>query len=269
VNALERLRWNDDDWAASWPRREQLTSMATESLFEHLSLAPRERVLDVGSGAGAASLRAAGLVGPEGRVVGADISEPLVRFATEAATAASVGNATFLVADVQQDAVDGAPYDVVMSQFGVMFFEDPVAAFANIRAHVVAGGRLAFACWQSPSKNPWFVGHALRALLTPPAPPAPGKHVTGPFAFSDGAETEAILGAAGWADVCTVLIERTVTLDRDVIADASQVRMMGLAPELLDEASAATDAYFAPLTGDDGRLVVQVAYRIVTAATPA
>ena len=181
ANEGQRRQWNDDVRLSAWRRREPMTAGVTAMLLEHAGLQAGEKVLDVGSGSARSAIAAAHQVGPLGEVVGADISERLVAVARQRTGAESVTNARFLVADVQTAVVDGSPFDVAISQFGVMFFDESVAAFANVRAHVRVGGRLAFVCWQTIADNPWFVG----ALLQPfcPAAPSPslGKNATGPF----------------------------------------------------------------------------------------
>jgi len=184
TNEAERRRWNDEYFASLWPKRERLTDQVTGYLFEVLALRPGERVLDVGCGGGKTSIEAARAVGAEGSVVGADVSAPLNRLARQRAEAAGVGNVEFQVVDVQVDPVEGAPFGVAMSQFGVMFFDEPVTAFANIRAHLEPGARLAFACWQSAERNPWFFSTAIAEFLPAPPEPAPGKSPTGPFALA-------------------------------------------------------------------------------------
>ena len=167
TNAAERRRWNDAYWASVWPKREQLTTAVTGVLLDHLGLSEGDKVLDIGSGGGAATIAASRLVGARGSVVGADISAPLVELARHRALDQRAGNVSFLVADVQHETIPGAPFDAAMSQFGVMFFDEPETAFANIRRHLVAGGRLGFACWQSVEKNPWFIGPALAGYVPP------------------------------------------------------------------------------------------------------
>ena len=181
----ERRRWNDEYWASVWPRREQLTGAVTEVLLDAVGLAAGEQVLDIGSGGGTAAFAAAERVGATGSVLGADISVPLVGFATQRARDRGAANVRFVVADVQREAIDGAPFTVAISQFGVMFFDEPVVAFANIRAQLGPGGRLAFVCWQDPAQNPWFVGPSLAPFIAPPPPPAVGKSATGPFSLAD------------------------------------------------------------------------------------
>jgi SAM-dependent methyltransferase len=140
ANEFERRRWNDESWAALWPRRERLTDKVTEYLLAALALRAGERVLEVGSGGGKAALAAAEAVGGKGAVVGADLSAPLNRLAEQRVSEAGAGNVMFCLADVQTDTVEGGPFDAAMSQFGVMFFDEPIVAFSNIHAHLEA-------CW--------------------------------------------------------------------------------------------------------------------------
>ncbi len=83
--------------------------------------------------------------------------------------------------DVQTTPLDGEPFDLAVSQLGVMFFDEPTAAFGAIRRLLTAGGRFVFACWQGVEHNPWHVGTVLRPLLPPPPVPPPGKSPVGPF----------------------------------------------------------------------------------------
>ena len=109
-NEAERRRWNDKYWASVWPRREQLTGAVTELLLDAVGLVAGERVVDIGSGGGTAAFAAAELVGPTGSVVGADISVPLVGYATQRARDRGAANVRFVVADVQREGVDGGPF---------------------------------------------------------------------------------------------------------------------------------------------------------------
>ena len=126
-----------------------MTAGVTAMLLEHAGLETGEKVFDVGSGSGRSAIAAARQVGPQGEAVGADISEPLVALARQRAGPEKVTNARFVVADVQTAVVEGGPFDAAISQFGVMFFDESVTAFGNVRAHVREGGRLAFVCWQT------------------------------------------------------------------------------------------------------------------------
>src|SRR6202021_1959789 len=119
--------------------------------------------------------------------------------------------------------VPGAPFDVAMSQFGVMFFDEPKTAFANIRNQLAPGGRLGFACWQEIARNPWFFSAALAAILPPPPTPAAGKSATGPFTLADHGHIRDILGAAGFRDIVITTHEITVDLPVESLVDDAQL----------------------------------------------
>lgn len=154
-------------------------------------------VLDIGCGSG--SLCAA-VLDHGGTAVGVDISATMIAGARELVPAAR-----FEVADAQVDSLGAlvpGGFDRVTSRFGVMFFDDPVAAFANIRTATKAGGRLAFVCWRALADNPTFScgTHVLVERMPEPPPPA-GPGAPGPTAFADPDVVTAILTEAGWGEV--------------------------------------------------------------------
>jgi SAM-dependent methyltransferase len=248
ANEAERRRWNDERWAALWPKRERLTDEVSRYLLDVLALQAGERVLDVGSGGGKTSLLAAKLVGTAGTVVGADLSAPLSELARGRAAEAGAANVSFHVADMQNDKIEEGPFDVAMSQFGVMFFDEPVKAFSNIRAHLKPGGRLVFACWQSIEHNPWFFVAAVAPFLPPPPQPAPGKSPTGPFTLADPDATTAILAAAGFGDIRRSAHQIEVDVPEDSVVDEAQLVFMGVPAEQLAAAQTAVDAHMQQFT---------------------
>jgi SAM-dependent methyltransferase len=167
--------------------------------------------------------------------------------------------------DAQKDDIGGAPFSVAMSQFGVMFFDEPATAFANIARHVGEGGRLVVVCWQAMDRNPWALGHAIGAYAPPPPTRAPGKSLTGPFTLGDFTRTAELLSAAGWEEPDAVPYERIVTVDRAAIFDDGQLAFNGVAAEDLPAARDAVDRHLARFLRADGQLDVPIAYFVVTA----
>jgi SAM-dependent methyltransferase len=265
ANAAERKRWNDPFWSEVWPKRERFTETVTPLLLRALALKPGERVLDIGCGGGPATFAAARAVGSSGRAVGADISLPLIELARDRAVAAGLRNASFEIKDAQQDSIESGPFDVAMSQFGVMFFDEPKVAFTNIRRHVVPGGRLAFGCWQSIAKNPWFVGPALKEFVPPPPQPAPGKSPTGPFAFGETDYVRGILQAAGFAEIAVAFHDYDVEAPQDAIIDDAQLVFVGVPPEKMTEARAAVDRHMTRFRQASGLCRYPLAVQIFTA----
>jgi SAM-dependent methyltransferase len=160
------------------------------------------RVLDVGCGAGATTLAMARRLGPAGRCVGVDVSSALLDLARSRARAEGLeAQVDFVLADAQTHTFSEASFDAVMSRFGVMFFEDPVAAFANLRRSVRTGGGLAFACWRGPEDNPLSQVPLQAATAYLGEMPRPAKDAPGRFAFADADRVRRILKDSGWRDV--------------------------------------------------------------------
>jgi SAM-dependent methyltransferase len=265
ANASERRRWNDLGWVAVWTKRERLTDEVTPFLVEALALQPHERVLDIGSGGGKTTIAAARAVGPDGVAVGADISAPLSALATERAANAQAENVTFRVADLQRDKIAGGPFDVAMSQFGVMFFDDPVAAFTNIRTQLGSGGRIAFACWRTIEQNPWHINTVLAGIVPPPPPLEPGKSLTGPFALGDPDRTRGILEAAGFVDIRRSVHDLLPEVPLDAVVDETQLTFLGVPPDRMDTATAAVNAHLATFQTRPGWAKLPLAFQIFQA----
>ena len=158
------------------------------------------RVLDVGCGTGGTTLDIARRVAPEGECLGVDLSAAMVDRAARRAAEAGVC-ARFLAADAQDADLSPGGFDLIVSRFGVMFFADPVAAFANLCRSARKGGGLAFVAFRGPEENP-FMTAAERAAAPhlPEMPPRP-KDGPGQFAFADADRVRAILDEAGWSDI--------------------------------------------------------------------
>jgi SAM-dependent methyltransferase len=203
-NVAQIAYWNDRagvTWTAMQDRLDAMFTPLTALALETASPTSGERIVDVGCGCGATVLELARRVGPNGGVLGVDVSEPMAARARERIAAAGLGNAQVLVSDASTHVFDPEHADLLFSRFGVMFFADPSAAFANLRRALRPGGRLLFACWRPMAENPWFLVPAQAAAhLLPPAPTV-DPDAPGPFAFANPDRVRTILTTAGWADV--------------------------------------------------------------------
>ena len=200
ANTAQAEHWNTGDGVAHWvtnqARYDRMHAPFTALILAAAALRPGGTVLDVGCGCGGTTLAAARLVAP-GQAVGLDLSGPMLAQARAGAEAAGLANAVFQQGDAQVHELEPDTFGTVISRFGVMFFADPVAAFANIRSATRPGGRLVFVCWQPMAANQWMLvpGAALAEHLPPPGP-GPGM-----FAFADPDRLRPILAAAGWTDI--------------------------------------------------------------------
>lgn len=170
-------------------------------------LAPRpgQRILDIGCGCGANTLEIAARIAPGGKAVGVDISAPMLSRARELAAARRLDNIAFVEADAQIADLaagaegDPAAFDAAFSRFGVMFFDDPVAAFDNIRRSMKPGAPLVFVCWRKPDENPVLLAPYRAAIdAFPVKPPKSDPLAPGPFAFSDARRITQILTDASF-----------------------------------------------------------------------
>jgi len=163
---------------------------------------PGQKVVDLGCGSGTTTLELAARVGPGGEVAGVDISAEMLARGRERAARAGTGNIEFVHADVQVHDLGEARFDAAYLRFGVMFFADPAAAFANVRRALRPGAALSFVCWQSVFDNEWMlIPGAAVASVTGSLPPMPGPGEPGPFSLADPGRVRAVLEAAGFGSV--------------------------------------------------------------------
>jgi SAM-dependent methyltransferase len=278
ANAQQIAYWNEgagDLWVRLQERLDAQLDGIGEHALEAAGIAPGDRVLDVGCGCGASSLAAARRVAPGGRVLGADVSAPMLARARERAAEAGLEDLEFVQADAQTHDFGAAAFDAVVSRFGVMFFETPERAFGNLRRALSARGRLAFVCWQSLGRNPWMAAPlAAVARHLPSLPPPPDPNAPGPFAFADPERVRGILEGGGFEAVRIESLEGTLSVGGATSAEEAGafVIEMGPAGRALremgaDEAlrrRAAEDAARAlePWVGDDGVAVPYAAWRV-------
>lgn len=272
ANADQIAYWNNaagETWAALQDRLDrQIESLGLRAI-EAAAPQPGERVLDIGCGCGQTSFELGRRVGPAGQVLGVDISAPMLEVARRRAGT----GVSFLEADAQTHPFDRGGFDLAVSRFGVMFFDDPTAAFANIGAALRPGGRLAFVCWRPMLENAWMATPLLAALpllrpLPPPDPLAPG-----PFAFADPDRVRAILTGAGFEAIDIQPHDQLIggnDLDQTV-AMALKVGPLGAVlrenPELGDSVVSAIRKALAPHVTPDGVLLPSATW-IVTARRP-
>src|SRR2546430_2577676 len=282
ANAEQIRYWNEaagPKWVAFQKVSDAQISPLGEQAMDRAGIAPGERVIDGGCGCGDTTIVLGRRVGPTGRVLGIDVSSPMLERAAETARAAGGANVRFENADAQTHRLSPSAFDVVYSPFGVMFFTDPVAAVPNLRAALRPGGRLAFVCWQALPENPWlFV--PLRAAaqhLTLPPPPAPDA--PGPFAFADPERVRGILARAGFDEIVLEELRTTLTLGGGATLDEAVRRTTaGVAPvsailrepdpALRPTAAAAVRAAIAPFHGPAAVRMGSASW-IVTALAPA
>jgi SAM-dependent methyltransferase len=202
-NTFDRDYW--DSRADAWENREGMLERFTEDLgrvgIDALAPAAGERALDVGCGPGSTTIDLAGRVGVGGEVLGLEISPAMVAAGERRAAAAGVGNARFVVHDLEEAPL-AEGFDVAYSRFGVMFFGRPEVAFANIVASLRPGGRFAAVVWASPQENPWmFLTNVVAAGALGVDLSLPAAGVPGPFSLSDVDALTALLRGAGLDDV--------------------------------------------------------------------
>jgi SAM-dependent methyltransferase len=268
ANEGESVRWNDEQWAAAWPQRERLTNEVSPFLLDAAGAGAGQRVCDIGCGGGMLTLALAQRVGLGGEAIGIDISAPLLELARSRASEAAVSNARFVQMDMQTGVLGGEPLDLAVSQFGVMFFDEPTVAFAAIRRHLIPGGRLVFACWQGVECNPWYGRGALRSLLAPPPTPPPGKSPIGPFVLGDDEYVRDVLTAAGFVSVESAAQETTVRAPASAVIDPSQFRIMGVPPEKETEALALVERHLERFAVGPDVYEYPLAFRLYQSVNP-
>lgn len=232
--------WNGptgNKWAAAQESMDHTLRPLGIAAMDALDLAAGHRVLDVGCGCGDTVLGLAERVGPTGRVVGLDVSAPMLALARTRVDGSAVTDRVRL--QLGDAAVAPLPeVDRLFSRFGTMFFEDPVPAFVHLRSALASGGRIGFVCWRSPAENPWtsVTVAAVTGVLGPQ--PRPDPHAPGPFAFAAPDRVRGILRDAGVVGIAIDRVDRelqwTSSPDEDVIRE--KFLQIGPAARLLADA---------------------------------
>lgn len=236
-------------WARNVDAYEVMLSDIGDALLDRAALVPGLSVVDIGCGGGRTSREIARRVSPGGSVAALDISATLVDLAAARAAADGLDNVRFVTGDAQRAALDGGPFDRVMSRFGIMFFADPAAAFANIRSFLKPGGRADFAVWDAPQTNPGVSALPVVARRHLPLPPADPR-APGPFSLCDAAYFAELLDGAGFGDVAFAQWQGVVHIGGKVglhQAAAFTLRSASMADIVDDQPAQIRDAIYADL----------------------
>jgi SAM-dependent methyltransferase len=253
---------------------DRLLAPVADALFAAAKLRAGDAVLDIGCGCGATTLAAGRAVGDAGSASGIDVTPPMLEIARARLRSSGLTNVAFVEADAQTHASPIA-YDVGLSRFGTMFFDDPTAAFLNIRRALRPGGRLCLATWQPLEANAWLVipGAALLHWISLPESDGDGR---GMFAQSDPAVVTATLQNAGYSNVDVAPVRLALPLGSDAADATERLADTGVGRAALDAvpddqrpaAKAAVRAALAEHAGVDG-VRLGAAVLITTANVPA
>lgn len=234
-------------WAKEADDLEAFSAQFSDPAIELLAPSPGEHVADIGCGPGVTTAELARRVAPGGTATGVDVAPRMVEAATARAQSSGLENLRFVLGDPGTGPIGS--FDAIFSRFGVMFFEEPAVAFANLAESIRPGGRFVAVVWGDLASNPWMflsnllAAGPLQAELTPPGPDEPG-----PFSLADPTRTVPLLESCGFRDVTVTEQPGAWTADggsvADSIARALSVGPMGDAWRTADAAAraAAVDA---------------------------
>jgi ubiquinone/menaquinone biosynthesis C-methylase UbiE len=253
ANAAQVQRWNGESgryWIAHRERHLAGHRYLLPHLFGAAAISAGEHVLDVGCGCGATTIAAAQAAhgtagvapparlpsgGESGTAVGLDLSRPMLDVARSLAGQAGAANARFVQGDAQACPLRPESCDVMISSFGVMFFDNPAAAFASMAATLRRRGRLAFLCWQNDMHNEVFA-IPLRAFAGHMRLPGPAVGNL----FTEPRQLIELLSGTGWEGIQVDAVSEPAWMGSDVADVMSYVRgmptMRGLAAGLGNEA---------------------------------
>jgi SAM-dependent methyltransferase len=252
-------QWNlqsGSRWVARQPMLDRQLGVYSELLFQQISPGAGSTVLDLGCGCGATTLGLAQRVTPSGKVVGVDVSVPMLARAQQRLDEVGYSHVELQCKDAQVDDLGTHQYNLVVSRFGVMFFDDPFAGFVNVRKAMCPGARLVFVCWRTPAENPWATVPFEAAMQHLPRPEATSPDAPGPFAFANRSRIEGILATAGFQQITITPHDTQLSVGGGVDLDATTDFILDIGPV----------AYALRLAGGEPRDAV--AHSVRAALTP-
>lgn len=235
-NSEQADYWSSDSgkkWIEFEDSIDSTLEIVAKILFEKADLKKNQNVLEVGCGTGMTALKAASIIGPNGSIEGADISTVLLEKAVENGRDSEHNNVNFILADAQAHQFENARFDRIISRFGVMFFEDPTAAFANIAKALKPNGRITFVSWAGIDVNPWFkISRDAAVEVLGPVPP-PDPTAPGPLAFQDHNRVLKILKDAGLENAKVDIVDVPLVPKGEIHRIAQFVSRAGPAERIL------------------------------------
>ena len=241
-NAEQIALWNDTAGRAWVETQETLDAVLApfeDLLVDAVSARKAQRVLDVGCGTGSVALAVARLLGPNGAAVGVDISEPMIALARKRAER-ETPPPRFICADAQTHPFEPASFDMIISRFGVMFFDDPVRAFANLRRAAAPNAALHTIVWRSPADNAFMTAAERAAAPFLPEIPKRRSDEPGQFAFADRDRVYSILEKSGWSQIDIRPLDVVCTLpERELKPYISRLGPLARVLPQIDEAKRA------------------------------
>jgi SAM-dependent methyltransferase len=250
-----------EHWAREADRYDAMNHRFGEVMLDAARLRPGAHVLDVGCGNGATTLAAARRVAPGGSAIGVDISAPMLALARRRAADSGCDNVEFLEADAQVHPFEEGRFDAIISRFGTTFFDDTVAAFANVRHALTCDGRLSIVCWQDVFQSEWIIVPGAAAAEHVGLPDFGPPGAPGPFALADGEKLRRMLETAGFLEVTIEPVTEPMRIGDDADDAIGFVTSLGMVRDDLfagkpeDKIAAAVDAArrsLEPYEGPDG-----------------
>jgi len=275
LNADQIAYWNGpagQHWIDRQATQDILLAPVSEILLREAHPASGERVIDIGCGCGGTTIEIAKRVGSAGQVLGLDISAPMLAHARQRAPGIE-----FVRADATVYPFKPASADLLFSRFGVMFFANPAASFANMRKALRPGGRVVFACWCEPRANGWMMVPLQAVYQHVPKLPQLGPEDPGPFSFATEERVQRILGDAGFKSIVMKRFDLSfdVALGRGLdVASAAAIefgpsnRALEGQPDAVRAAAQKSVREALTKFEKDGRVPLPAAIWIVSATSP-